>query len=193
MITRRSILGGLGLLLLLALPWLLGWSFFAQEATYARLRERYECLPHASCAGDFDGDEKNGYVNTTPFISTMHPERWVIVSDSDREILRLPYTFTDDSMRTHVALRDDTVPARLLIFDHSSRAYAISGSALAPVTPDAVDQEILAAMAAQDTYGNFEYRLMLRFAIIFGGAGYDLLVVCIAAGVFFIRRLRQDR
>jgi hypothetical protein len=190
MISRRSLLGGLGFLLLLALPWLLGWSFFAQEATYAGLRKRYECLPSAPCAGDFDGDGLNGYIKID---QTSQDDRWLVVFDSNRELLRIPYTSVDDSLRTHMALRDDALPARLLIFDRSLQAYAMDGAVLAPVPPDAVDREILAALAAQDERGGFDYRFMLRYAIIFGGAGYDLIVVCIAGGLFFIRRrLRQD-
>jgi hypothetical protein len=190
MISRRSLLGGLGFLLLLALPWLLGWSFFAQEATYEHLRERYECLPYAPCAGDFDGDGQNGYVKID---RATQDDRWLVAIDSNRELLRIPYTSVDNSLRTHMALRDDTIPARLLIFDRSSQAYAMAGAVLAPVAPDVVDREILAALATQDERGGFDYRFMLRFAIIFGGAGYDLIVLCIAGGLFFIRRrLRQD-
>jgi hypothetical protein len=134
-----------------------------RDYRYSKLVQRYECgySQQQSCAADFDGDshETQVEINARANAPLELPPRFV---GSRQELLRLNIFSQDNSSRTHLAVRTETHPARLLIYDGASRfdqklilnlVYTWNGVELVESTPDATDRQILAAMAAHDDTG----------------------------------------
>ena len=108
------------LLLFIAAPLVIYSRFANKDLRYSQTITKYECVQD-NCAADFDGDGRTGYLlidRTSPPPAGSYSARqaWVVVNDSHRELLRLPFSYADSTLRTHVAIRNEIGGARLLIF-----------------------------------------------------------------------------
>ena len=168
----------------------------AKDEKYSQTIARYECAAD-KCPADFDGDGRLGNVviaetSAPPTGSYPAGKAWLVVSDSDRELLRLPYSYADNSLRTHVAIRPDSRGDRLLLFDHTRKgkavrqAYAWNGSRMVQIEPSLADQEILAALSARDDAGSWNRWALFRTFAKPLLLGFYLLVVI---AVFITLRL----
>jgi hypothetical protein len=174
----------------------------AKDEKYSQAIARYECA-QGPCAADFNGDGRFGNVvidRTTSPPAGPYPaaQAWLVASDSDRELLRLPYSYADNTLRTHIAIRPDSSGDRLLVFDHNTQgeplrhAYAWNGKQLVQVEPSAADQEILAALSARDDAGTWNQWVLFRS---FGKPlilGFYLLVVTVGLIILGLRKTRRN-
>jgi hypothetical protein len=134
-----------------------------RDYRYSKLVQKYECgySQEQPCEADFDGDGHATHIeiNARANAPIELPPRFV---GSRQELMRLNIFSQDNTSRTHLAVRTEAHPARLLIYDGASRfdekltlnvAYAWNGEELVESTPDAIDRQILAGMAARDDTG----------------------------------------
>lgn len=130
-----------------------------RDRYYQQLRDAYECIA-SNCQGDFDGDGSEGSIvvqEETPksFLYQM------ILIDGGRELIRLPYQYSDDTLRTHTAIRTESGKARFLVFDAITHAPPLrtalvwDGREMSQANPSEIDNDILAAMAAHEDSGTF--------------------------------------
>jgi hypothetical protein len=183
--TRKSFV--IWLLILIALPWPIDYWLTRrsarQDARNDELVFRYECNYHSACLADFDGDRDFAHFIITP----CEESSWgcLTVREGDREIFQVPYDNTDNTLRTHVAVSEETGSPHLLIYDGVRHkpplraAFSYNGERLVEVAPTSLEREILDAMAANDdAAGRWDERLrhdlirVSRFA-----AYYGLLIV----------------
>jgi hypothetical protein len=160
--------------LLIIVPILVdAWVMRGVRIQYMRdddLKGRFDCEPVERCVADFNGDgiPASFDVNLTAPVGGD-----LIVNDGGREILRLPYDHTDGTLRTHIAVIDKSGKSRLLVYDGASHqpplkaAFDWDGEKLAQVSTEAVDSEIISAMAAHDDTGGWNER---AFSETFRGA-----------------------
>jgi hypothetical protein len=160
-----------------------------RDYRYSQLIQKYECgyLPEQSCQADFDGDGHGTHIeiNARAYAPIELPPRFV---GNRQELMRLNIFSQDNTSRTHLAVRPEAHPARLLIYDGASRfdqkltlnlVYAWNGEELVESTPDATDRQILSAMAARDDTGTLNQWViywLLRWPV---RIGYALLFILI--------------
>ena len=193
---RRSNLVLAFLLLAMAPLFVYRWVS-AKYNKYDELVRRYECSENRACSADFDGDGVAGQViiewRKDSFVAG---DQWLIASDGGKELLRLPFWYVDNTLRTHVAVRNEDGKSRLLVFWGAMReprngtsVYAWSGERIVETGPTAADQEVLSAMEARDDSGGFAewvaFRLIRDAAVIV----YYLLLV--GSAIFILIRSRR--
>ncbi|HLA11141.1 MAG TPA: hypothetical protein VJ023_11170 [Pyrinomonadaceae bacterium] len=184
------------LALLILAPLLLDYFYYrAQERQEQRddeLVARYECEPPTKCVGDFDGDGISDRI--------VVADRDFVVTDGAREMLRLPYDHSDNTLRTHFAITDPSAKSRLLIYDGASHkpslraAFAWDGARLAEAQPSHLEREIISAMARHDDTGGWNeraFRPLLREAQLF--VYYFALAIIVAVVLFKRYRSRIAR
>ncbi len=128
-----------------------------------QLIQKYECgyLPQNPCKADFDGDGRLTHIEVNLRYDRVElPPHFV--GNEDEVVLN---AFSqDNSSRTHVAVRNESDHARLMIYDGTrwpgekiavNAVYAWNGSKLVETAPADTDKEILLAMAARDDAGTF--------------------------------------
>lgn len=183
------------LLLFILIPLVIYSRLSSKDERYIQAITKYECLQD-NCAADFDGDGRSGNLlvdrtSPPPSGSYLARQAWLVVSDSHRELLRLPFSYVDGTLRTHVAIRDEVGGARLLVFDHTiegkpvREVFAWDGKQMIQVQPSAADQEILAALSARDDAGSWHdwalYRslvlpiLVTYYILLAGIVGFSIL------------------
>ena len=188
------------LLLFILTPLVIYSRLSSKNERYTQAIRKYECV-RDNCAADFDGDGRAGNLQidrTSPPPSGTYSARqaWLVVNDSHRELLRLPFSYADSTLRTHVAIRNEISGARLLIFDHTTegkpirQVFAWDGKQMVQVEPSAADQEILAALSARDDAGSWNDWALYRSLMLPILAGYYVLLAGIV-GLFSILRHRR--
>ncbi len=192
--SRRSTIL-LAALLLIVSPLLAHRWFVTRDSYYDEVASMYECERDV-CEADFDGDGILGRLERRTNIPATPSKRLLVVIDNGRELLRLPYRYIDGTLRTHVAIRNESGRARLLIFDGVERAgipvravFAWDGQSMAQLTPSDDDHEILSAMSARDDAGTWsDWALYRAFSLplLFG---YYLLLAGIMIGFTLRHRL----
>jgi hypothetical protein len=154
------------LLLFVVTPLVIYNRLASKDLRYSQTITKYECVQD-NCAADFDADGRTGNLlidrtSSPPSGSYSARQAWIVVNDSHRELLRLPFSYADSTLRTHVAIRNEIGRARLLIFDHRTegkpirQVFAWDGKQMVQVEPSTTDQEILAALSARDDAGELE-------------------------------------
>lgn len=188
------------LLLFIVAPLVIYNRFASKDLQYSQTITKYECVQD-NCAADFDGDGRAGDLlidRTSPPPSGAYSARqaWLVVNDSHRELLRLPFSYADSTLRTHVAIRNEIGGARLLIFDHTTegkpirQVFAWDGKQMVQVQPSAADQEILAALGARDDAGSWNDWALYRSLMLPILVSYYVLLAGIV-GLFSILRHRR--
>jgi len=166
-----------------------------QDARDDELVKEYECYPLDSCAADFNGD---GLPARFEGAKTYAVTGEIKVIEGKKEVLRLAYDHTDNTLRTHTAVHRENDKARLLIYDGASHkpplraAYEWNGEKLVEVKPAGVEEEILSAMAAHDDTGGWNDRAVFRpiKRMLNLGAYYVLFIVAVA--IVFHKKLRRS-
>ena len=167
-----------------------------QDARDDQLYDKYDCELPERCGGDLTGDGQSDQIYATDFLT--HPERSLIVTSNGREIFRLPYNYTDGTLRTHTALISNGAQSRLLIYDGVSyptprkAAFVWNGERMVEVPPSDFDREIINAMAAHDDSGGWFNRVIRRLLLQASLAGYYLLLA-ISITVIVYRRYLLPR
>jgi hypothetical protein len=181
-------------LLALGLPLLLAGAIWEphrrQDAKDDQLYDKYDCELER-CGGDLTGDGQSDQIYATDFLT--YPERSLIVTSNGREILRLPYNYTDGTLRTHTALLTNGAQSRLLIYDGVNyptprkAAFGWNGERMVEVPTSEFEREIISAMAAHDDSGGWFNRVIRRLLLQASLAGY-YLVLAISITVIVYRR-----
>jgi hypothetical protein len=157
-------LATLGLSLLLSDVWLA-----LRNSQYTELIQEFECgyPSEPSCKADFDGDGRltQIVVRRRQDASVELPPRF---AGNEQDVVLNGFS-QDNTSRTHVAVRNASNGARLIIYDGTrwpgqtisvNAVYAWDGNKLSETTPAEADKEILSAMAARDDGGTFPQWVM---------------------------------
>lgn len=173
------------------------WVAERQRRQYARddeLYAQYDCEPIRRCVADFDGDGVPARFDVEP----KGAGGWqFVVFDAGREALRLPYDHTDNTLRTHLAVRGEGGRPRLLVYDGASHrpalraAFAWDGEKLARVAPEAPDRYIISAMAAHDDTGGWHDRVIFNEVLRAAKLVAYYIVLAIFIGVILYLRRRR--
>ena len=166
-----------------------------QDARDDELVKEYECYPLDACAADFNGD---GLPARFEGAKTYAVTGEIKVIEGKKEVLRLAYDHTDNTLRTHTAVHRENDKARLLIYDGASHkpplraAYEWNGEKLVEVKPAGVEEEILSAMAAHDDTGGWNDRAVFRpiKRALYLGAYYIVLIAAVAIALY--KKLRRS-
>jgi hypothetical protein len=160
---------------------------------YSTLLQKYECN-RAVCDADFDGDGIRGklFINHDAPISNF--DSWFVVEDSGRQLVKQPRRSYDTTLRTHAAIINESLPTRLIIYDHvqdgnppRDLVFAYDGSGkMIEVPPQKVDLDVLAAFAATDDAGTRNQWLLFQFA-------KPVLVCYLAVLIVFASYRRKKR
>lgn len=163
-------------------------------STYAAIIERYECK-RSVCEADFDGDGQPGSLSIDRVAPVPNFDSWWVVSDSNRELLRVPRRSLDNTIRTHVAIVSDSPPARLLVYDNIAdfrparhAVFVYDGKSLINVSPTEADLQILAAMGANDDTGTRQHWIFFTYVVI-----PAIGVYCIALSIIGWKLFRRRR
>jgi hypothetical protein len=189
------------LLLFMLTPFLIYSRLASKDAGYSQTIAKYECAED-NCAADFDGDGRAGNLlidrtSSPPSGRYLARQAWLVVNDSHRELLRLPFSYADSTLRTHVAIRNEMAGARLLIFDHTiegkpiRQVFAWNGEQMVQVQSSAADQEILAALGARDDTGSWNDWALYRFLGVPILAGYYVSLAGILGSLIIVRHRRK--
>lgn len=181
---KRLLLVGIILTLIAVLPaGVTFWLSRVDSYNVAVLNE-YEC-DGDRCESDFDGDGMSGTLTVDRGAPLSQYDSWWVVTDSGKELLRLPRRDIDNTLRTHAAIYTQSGMTRIVIYDHLdkkkpvSTVYAYDGHRLVEVKPTEKDKEILKAMGSLDDSGSFGawvlFRVFWKPALVF----YYLLLVAI--------------
>src|SRR5258705_4427655 len=184
------------LALLVTVPLLLDPWHSAKQARQDyrddELEKQFECEPPAKCVADFDGDGISDKVSVQPN-SAERFDLGLVVSINGREVLRLPYDHTDNTLRTHTTVRRENSKHRLLVYDKASRketvgAFGWDGSKMLEVVPTFLDREILTALAAHDDTGGWNERTVFRPFTRMLRQGIYFFLLAIVTGVVIYKR-----
>jgi hypothetical protein len=147
----------------------------------------YECDFPRTCIGDFNKDRIPEQVVVVDDSGSISQKQSLLVIEGRRELLRLPYVYLDNTLRTHVGIRVNSDRTTLVIYHPGSRGtttqsvYSWSAGKMVQVPPSSTDQELLAAMAARDESGNFNQWVLFRILKIPGLVLYYLLFLSVIA------------
>lgn len=193
---RRTVV--LWLVILAALPWPLDYVLTRGAARQDRRNEelfkRYDCGYYKECEADFDRDGAAAQFKVDGCDSEAH--YCLTVIDGGRELLRLPFHSTDNTLRTHLAVHERDGGARLLVFDGLGPrpprrlAFAWRDGALVEAAPDALDMEIIDAMAAYDDGGTIGGRIFRDIIRVARFVAYYLLLFVLAGVLLLWGKLR---
>ena len=185
-------------LLLLAIAPLLVYRWVStKDKKYGDLVRRYECSEGRACVADFDGDGIAGeVVIKRRKDSSATDNQWLITSDGGKELLRLPFWYADNTLRSHAAVRNEGGRARLLIFwgamrepNNRTSVYTWSGEGVVETSIIAADREVLSAMESRDDSGGFAgwvaFRL-IRDAVLIG-----YYVLLLGGALFILSKSRR--
>lgn len=151
-----------------------------QDARDDQLYDKYDCHFPEKCNGDLTGDGLPDQMHATDHLARA--ERSLIVTANGREILRLPYDYTDGTLRTHTAVVSNGAQSRLLIYDGVNyptprkTAFGWNGERMVEVSPSDFERKIINAMAAHDDSGGWFNRVMRRLLLKASLAGYYLIL-----------------
>lgn len=191
---------GIGLILF-SVPLVIDSRFSLRDDHYNKLVLDHERVQDESRA-DFDGDGTPGTLmidrkTAPPQASYPGIQAWIVVIDSGRELLRLPYRYGDSTLRTHVAIREEAGRSRFLVFDHTAQGaptrqvFVWNGNSMTEIEPSLSDQEILSALGARDDAGSWNdwalYR-SLRVPALF----LYYLVLLVSLGAWLTIRHRRN-
>lgn len=167
-----------------------------QDARDDQLYDKYDCEFPDGCVGDLTGDGLPDLMHDTDPLT--YPDRSLIITSNGREILRLPYNYTDGTLRTHTAVVSNGTKSRLLIYDGVNyqpprkAAFGWNGERMVEVSPSDFEREIIDAMAAHDDSGGWFNRVMRILLIKAALIGYHALLAIII-GVIVYRRFFRPR
>lgn len=187
----------IGFLVTLALVLLSGDLWLGiRSARHTKLIETYECgyLPEKPCEADFVGDGQltRIEVNLQDDVPIELPPKF---SGGTRALV-LNTFFLDNSLRTHLGVRNEAGRARLIIYDgikareqNNPRnvVYAWNGSEFFEIQPEQIDKEILTAMAARDDTGTFNL-WVLYWTLMWPVRLVYVLLFAVSAFVYFKKR-----
>lgn len=186
------------LLILIALPWPVDYWRARGEVRKDRRNEElfrlYDCGYYKPCAADFDGDGVAARFDNVPCEGSHYG--CLVVNEGGREALRLPYNRTDNTFRTHLAVRERDGATRLLVYDGVGPrpprrlVFAWGGGRLYEAGPDALELEILDAMAAYDDTGTLDERIFRDITRVARFVVYYLLLLALAGITLLWGRLR---
>jgi hypothetical protein len=153
------------LLLLALLPFPILYWLSATDHHYdnvlAGIRDAQECTAEP-CKLDFDGDAIAGLLKIDRASPAEYYDSWLVATENGQEILRLPYRRLDNTLRTHVGIRNQGTGTCLIVYDHIklpgppiAAVFAWNGERLVQSTPSDEDQKVLKAMSARDDAGAF--------------------------------------
>jgi hypothetical protein len=178
----------LWLLILAALPWpvdyLLTLGAERKDRRNEELFRRHECGYYSACAADFDRDGGGARFEFEACRSVVG--HCLVIGEGGREVLRLPFHNTDNTLRTHLALREAEGATRLLVYDGAGRrdplraVFAWGDGKLVERAPDSLDLEIMDAMAAYDDTGGLNERVFRDIARAARFVVHYLLLVVLA-------------
>ncbi|MDQ2973927.1 MAG: hypothetical protein M3R69_00790 [Acidobacteriota bacterium] len=180
-------------LLIVGVPLLAQRWLAARDTHYDETVNAYECQ-REMCQADFNGDGIIGVVEQKDVDPGKPSNRVLTVMDDGQEMLQLPYSYVDGTLRTHAAIRTEAGKARLLIFDGTKgktgvvrTVFAWNGQKLSETAPSIDDLTILNAMAARDDAGTWsEWALFRAFSVpLLIGYYLLLLGVLIGAGLSY--------
>ena len=197
--SKSKILIAILVLLLIGVPILINrWiseRAQRQDARYDELVAKYECEPPTKCVPDFNGD---GIPDRLDVIQTDPANRfqwWLVALCNGRELLRLPYDHTDNTLRTHTAVLNDVGKSRLLVYDGANyrpalkAAFAWNSEKMIEATPSNQERD-LSAMAAHDDTGGWNDRVVRDLYEVARLIAYYVLLA-IVAGAITYRRYRK--
>lgn len=146
-------------------------------AYYDHLASMYECQS-SKCVADFDGDGVKGE------LIINKDQGFVLVQEKSVELMRIPYSYIDNSYRTRLALDSFQGKTRLIVYDgtyerdHLTKAvYEWDGSKMAETKPSSKDSEITTAFALQDDSGWWNIRSLYYLIAKPAFAVYEILVI----------------
>ncbi len=100
----------------LVMPILGCWWLMAKDRRYDDLVSMAECYPFP-CTADFN---LNGTLDRLEVVRKNPADwqdSWLVITDGEREIFKLPYINMDNSLKTHVAIHKVEDTPRLLVYD----------------------------------------------------------------------------
>jgi len=181
---KRSLLVDVIVVLIVLLPAAATFWLSRIDSHNLALLDEYECDSDV-CEADFDGDGLSGKLTVDRGAPLSQYDSWWVVTDSGKELLRLPRRDIDNTLRTHAAVYTQSGMTRIVIYDHLdkkkpvSAVYAYDGHRMVEVQPAEKDKEIFKAMGSLDDSGSFGnwilFRTFWKPTLIF----YYLLVVLI--------------
>lgn len=190
---RLGILTVMTVLLLLA-PLVLAFWLSRIDRHYDEILGLYECDFARRCVADFNKDGALGHVAVTEGPQGESQKQSLAVVDGGHEILRLPYVYLDNTVRTHVGIRNSPDRVSLVVYQPGGREFAAteavfawSGEKMLQVPPSSADQELLTAMAAREESGTFNQWALFRLLKTPMMVLYYLLLLSLIA--FRYRRL----
>lgn len=135
-----------------------------RNSRYNWLIEEYECgyLPEHPCKGDFDGDGRLTHIEVKRRHDALVELPPHFAGNKDEGVLNV--FSLDNTLRTHVGVRNESGRARLIVYDGTGwpaqkrtvrDVYAWQGDKWFEMTPTEAEMEILSAMAARDDTGTF--------------------------------------
>ena len=170
--TRRPLVMLALAAVLLGVPFVADRWLAARDARHAELLKMYECRGRALvCAADFNRNGTRDRLGVDPPNPSYMAERWLTVSDGERELLRVPYYYLDNTFRTHSAIYQPPAAEapRLLIFNGwgtppVKAVFAWDGETMREVAATSVEREILSALATRDETGGLYRWVAWRLA-----------------------------
>lgn len=178
---------------------LFAYSSLNTRSSYLQhMADMYECEKDV-CEADFNGDGVLGRVSIERMKNSADAGgAWLVVDDGGQELLRLPYEYLDNTLRTHVAVRKGTGNrSQLLIFDGTrgrrkviSAVYEWQSGSMVETSPAPIETEILTAMAAHDDVGTWLWWSLYRALALPLLLGYYVLLALAVIGLTLWQRSR---
>jgi hypothetical protein len=178
---KKNLLLKIGFALLILVPTSIAYWLSTVNKNYDVLLNKYECVRNL-CEADFDGDGFPGTLTVSHSAPLPQYDSWLVVVDSDKELLRLPRRNVDNSLRTHAAINIESGVPHLVVYDFKDRkssagsVFAYNGERMVAIAPSAEDGKILDAMSARDDSGSFHNWVLFESIIKPAVACYVLLI-----------------
>lgn len=150
--------------------------------------EFFICPRTGACAADFDGDGVAGSIEIVrlngPFYHNKN--RALLVSDGNKELLRMPFQQADDGPPPRLAVRLQTEGGRLLISNQTGEgrgaAFQWNGVRLELVPPTEADRSVFSFI---DLYDEDAVVSLNAFERVPGETGGDALPLFSVVKLFF--------
>ena len=136
-----------------------------RDSRYNTLLQEFECGYYGEtqpCKADFDGDGRLTHIEVKRHHDAPVELPPQFVGNEEQAVLKV--FSLDNTLRTHVAVRNEMGRARLIVYDASmgpinrkvvNAVYAWDGHKLSETAAAPADKEILSAMAAREDAGTF--------------------------------------